>query len=476
MGWFVLTCTGILWSLSGKGQICTGSLGDPVVWIDFGTGTGTHFGLVPQASYTYTPSSCPNDGFYSITNNSAGCFSGSWHSVSADHTGNGNFMLVNASYQPGDFIHTTVTGLCPNTTYEFAAWVMNVLNNASGIQPNITFSIETLTGTLLNQFQTGDIPATSSPQWRQYGFFFTTSASVSSVVLRMTNNAPGGIGNDLALDDITFRPCGPLLTAGIQGQPERVEVCVYNQQPYQFTAGISPGFTLPHFQWQVSTDTGATWQDIPGANSQNYTRTLTTAGEYHYRLTALENGNQGISSCRIASNVLVIYVAPRPVIHAGPDRVILSGNNAVLEATAADSSQQFVWTPPDFLDNTASLRPVASPDRDITYTLTATTDYGCIASDQVMVRVIAGIFVPTAFTPNRDGKNDSWRIPFLDPLWGATVSVYNRYGQLVYRVAGAAVNWDGTLGGLPQPSGVYVYHIQFTDGSAPLKGVLSIIR
>jgi hypothetical protein len=108
-----------------------------------------------------------------------------------DHTGNGAFMLVNASYNPSDFFVTTVTDLCPNTTYEFAAWIMNVLVPRNGIKPNITFSIETPSGTVLQQYMTGDVPETSSPVWRQYGFFFSTPTNNAVIVLRMTNNAPG---------------------------------------------------------------------------------------------------------------------------------------------------------------------------------------------------------------------------------------------------------------------------------------------
>ena len=52
------------------------------------------------------------------------------------------------------------------------AWIMNVLLSASGIKPNITFSIETPTGMILNQFNTGSIDATSQAEWKQYGFFF----------------------------------------------------------------------------------------------------------------------------------------------------------------------------------------------------------------------------------------------------------------------------------------------------------------
>src|SRR5207344_2654433 len=105
-------------------------------------------------------------------------FGSTWHSITQDHTGDngGYFMLVNASYGTGDFYVSTVDGLCANTTFEFAAWVMNILKPSScnymGIKPNLTFSIETASGTILKEFNSGDISAESSPQWKQYGFFF----------------------------------------------------------------------------------------------------------------------------------------------------------------------------------------------------------------------------------------------------------------------------------------------------------------
>ena len=119
-------------------------------------------------------------------------------------------MIVNASYEPGDFYVDTVRGLCSNTTYEFASWVMNLLAPgsicfANGTVPNITFSIENVDGSVIATYNTGDIRATFDAQWQQFGFFFTNSNN-SDIVLRLKNNGPGGCGNDLALDDITFRP------------------------------------------------------------------------------------------------------------------------------------------------------------------------------------------------------------------------------------------------------------------------------
>jgi len=89
---------------------------------------------------------------------------------------------------------------------------------------------------------------------------------------------------------------------------------------------------------------------------------------------------------------------------------------------------------------------------------------------------VAGIFVPTAFTPNNDCLNDRWRIPFLDPLFGATVNLYNRYGQLVYHADGKTVDWDGNVNGKPQQTGNYIYHIRFKNGRKDMKGLVTLIR
>lgn len=463
-------------TLPGLAQVCTGGLGDPVVNITFGNGTTPDFNFSPPAAYTYTASACPNDGSYTITTSSSGCFSGSWHTVPSDHTGGGAFMLVNASYTPGDFFRATVSDLCPNTTYEFAAWIMNVLRNPSGIRPDLTFTIETPAGVVLNQFNTGGIVVTNNPEWNQYGFFFTTTAGNATIVLRITNNAPGGIGNDLALDDITFRPCGPAITSVIQGGGISQDICVYDQTDYQFTATVSPGFTDPVYQWQISYNEGITWQDIAGADNLQYTRTPTVAGNYQYRLTVAERGNAGIVNCRVASNQLSILVHPRPLVKTETERILIKGDSIRLKAEVTGDAPVYSWTPSTGLNDVTLLQPLASPPSDIVYLLTATTAFGCTAEGYVRVKVVNGIFVPTGFTPNQDGRNDYWTIPYLDPGAGATVTLFNRYGQVVYSVTGGVVKWDGTLGGVPQPTGTYIYLVRFQSDKPPLKGVVTLVR
>lgn len=307
-------------------QSCTGSLGDPIVYYTFGSGVG--FGASLPAGITtmqYLANSCPNDGQYTITNYTSNCFSNAWHTVT-DHTGDedGYFMLVNASYDPSDFYVQQIDGLCSGTTYQFSAWIVNVLKG-SGITPNITFSIEKTDGTILQSYNTGDIQASSTPVWEQYGLYFTTPSGVTSIVIRMKNNAPGGIGNDIGLDDIAFRPAGPLTNIISPGQADSINVC---NSAVTLNSTIETCYLTNEYQWQISTNNGS-WSNLPGAISQTYTVPVLSAGKYKYRLLVSQAGNINISSCRVSSNPITIVVVPDATVQ---DKTVTlcSGQNYTL--------------------------------------------------------------------------------------------------------------------------------------------------
>jgi gliding motility-associated-like protein len=459
---------------TGQAQLCNGSLGDPVVNITFDSRAGGPT-YTPPAGYTFTSSTCPNDGSYTITGSTSGCFGGSWHTVNTDHSGHGQFMLVNASFTPSDFFVATVKDLCPNTNYEFASWIMNVLI-PHGIKPNVTFTIEKPDGSVLQTFSTGDIAETSSPQWKQYGFYFTTPPDNAEIVLRMRNNAPGGAGNDLALDDITFRPCGPIIQANIQGHADSLDFCQSHRERYTLAGQASADYVDPVYQWQSSVDTGVTWTDIAGATSGTYTTDPIGPGWFGYRLSITERSSASIISCRIASTVLVVNLHRDPEVNAGADRVLFAGDTLHLHGVVTGENPEYSWAPADGLTDLSNLSAVASPAASVTYTLAARTPWGCAAQDAMDVKVVQDIFVPNAFTPNGDGLNDHWHIPFLDPVFGASVRVYNRYGKQVYHVSGNWVDWDGKVNGTEQATGIYLYVIHFAHGRKDMKGFLSLIR
>jgi gliding motility-associated-like protein len=110
------------------------------------------------------------------------------------------------------------------------------------------------------------------------------------------------------------------------------------------------------------------------------------------------------------------------------------------------------------------------------YTIKATSSEGCIARDQVYVKVLKNVKVPNAFTPNGDNINDTWQIKYLESYPGCEVDVFNRYGQRVYHSTGYSSPWNGTINGQPLPAATYYYIINPKNGRVPVKGSVTIIR
>jgi len=333
-------------------NLCQGSLGDPVVNITFGSGTST-FGPSLQTTatgYGYQNSSCIIDNHYEITNQVFGCYPGDWHDLPQDHTGNpgGYFMLIGASNTPSDFYLDTVKNLCANTTYEFAAWVLNMMlpsgcSSTGGLRPNITFSIEDVNGNSLGIYNTGDIGVTALPTWIQYGLFFTTPANATSIVLRMTNNGLGGCGNDIALDDITFRTCGPTTTASFNSTTFQDSISVCGGSNITLYGNTTNGYTNPGYLWQLSTDSGKTWTDIPNSNALQINLTapvISAQKNYKYRMLTGKGNNINSINCRVASNATILHIkAPPQGKLTGSN--ICAGDIASLQLISATGSPPF---------------------------------------------------------------------------------------------------------------------------------------
>jgi gliding motility-associated-like protein len=107
---------------------------------------------------------------------------------------------------------------------------------------------------------------------------------------------------------------------------------------------------------------------------------------------------------------------------------------------------------------------------------------GCTdtASFSILKKQSCAIAVPNAFTPNGDGKND-----YLYPLNAFSTTdlefqVYNRYGQIVFETRDWTKKWDGTLNGVAQPFGTYVWILRYADGVSgerySLRGSSVLIR
>jgi gliding motility-associated-like protein len=174
-----------------------------------------------------------------------------------------------------------------------------------------------------------------------------------------------------------------------------------------------------------------------------------------------------------------ITVIKKAKANAGPDLNTIVGIPVRLQATAAGDNITYAWTPPVYLDSPFVLQPwVDAPVGVHNYQLLVSSNAGCgFAPDNVKVTVYDKLYVPTAFTPNNDGKNDKWIIPALAVYPEAEVMVYNRYGEMIVKAVKNFAGWDGTYKGQQQLIGAYVYVIKLNDaGNTFLKGTVTIIR
>jgi len=180
------------------------------------------------------------------------------------------------------------------------------------------------------------------------------------------------------------------------------------------------------------------------------------------------------------SAYLTIFVNQKPVADAGPDRKINLGDSVVLNGTVSGSSVNFSWSPASFINDNHSKTPAVYPPEDAVYTLTVNSEVGCgSSSSSAIVKVYKDVYVPSAFTPNNDGKNDVFRVTAADNYKRFKLLVYNRWGQVIFETADINKGWDGRFRDVQLASDVYVYYLEIVTASnkkVSKKGTITLIR
>ncbi|MDI1353505.1 MAG: PKD domain-containing protein [bacterium] len=115
--------------------------------------------------------------------------------------------------------------------------------------------------------------------------------------------------------------------------------------------------------------------------------------------------------------------------------------------------------------------------------LTVTDRFACPSSYSLEVKIATIVteivkLVPNVITPNGDGKNDVWRLDFIDVFFPkAEIEIFNRWGEKMFRSVGYSNAWDGTYKGEPLPVGAYFYMINLNDGETPvIKGSITLVK
>lgn len=331
-------CTDYSLVLSANQGLCSNSVGASTISDNGGTfGSGntqnrsTPAAIIGGYVLTNVATGQPGDGTYSIINNLSPNGSININSpmpdvaptdpavarvhrlwdIMGDHGGTANsaagnapvapgddggyFVAINASYANSNAIQQSVSGLCPNTYYEFSAWFKNVCKycacdttgtspynganpnasfrgtDSSGVNPNLTFTIDGM-----DYYTTGNL--TYSGQWVKKGFVYLTGPAQTSFTVTIRNNAAGGGGNDWAIDDVSVATCTPNIDLTPSGN---AQLCYGN--PVDLSSTVRSYYSnYTEWIWEKSVDGGSTWS---GTGHQGIGTPSVVAGEQEYEVS-----------------------------------------------------------------------------------------------------------------------------------------------------------------------------------------------
>lgn len=170
-----------------------------------------------------------------------------------------------------------------------------------------------------------------------------------------------------------------------------------------------------------------------------------------------------------------IQVFANPKINLNREETILVGGSVALNPLVSGSGLSYAWFPQEGLSASTILNPVASPSQNTTYHLIVTNQFGCSTTDSVTVRVLQTPQIPNVFTPNGDGINDTWNIKYLESYPSPMLTLYNRYGDIVYQGI-YTQGWNGKKGNQDLPEGAYYYIINIPEKTLKYSGSVTIVR
>ncbi len=235
---------------------------------------------------------------------------------------------------------------------------------------------------------------------------------------------------------------------------------------------INNATDIVHFDWQLDEQTTV---DAIRNYAQSKTLYFATSGIH----TVTLNVDNGYCTQSFTQEIAVSEVKFTSIM---ADTTINAGQTVQLTATTHSSygSIQFLqW----YDEQNNEIANEISFSKPTNITAVATDDYGCEAIATVNINVIypEKLIIPTAFSPNRDGTNDLFRIPQREDIQSIEMYVYDRWGKMIYHQApeSRAEGWDGDFQGQAMPMGTYVYKasIEYKNGRVEqLSGNIMLLR
>jgi gliding motility-associated-like protein len=204
------------------------------------------------------------------------------------------------------------------------------------------------------------------------------------------------------------------------------------------------------------------WQDLSYANSF----TITTPGKYWVTVT-------NSFGCTATDTLTINAILHAPSNFLKETDSICSYESLYVLTSKTYTSYQ--WS-------TGEKEPRLIVEQPGSYWLTVTDANGCSGTDSITIfekNCRRGVYIPSAFTPDNNGKNDVFKPVLFGKVKRYQFAVYNRWGAVVFQTSESQKGWDGKIGGILQSNGVFVWtcHYQFEGAELKTeKGTVVLIR
>lgn len=186
------------------------------------------------------------------------------------------------------------------------------------------------------------------------------------------------------------------------------------------------------------------WQD--GSTAPSFT--VTKLGTYY--VTVTDN-----HLCKGSATTTIDKLIALPYNFLAADTAICTYSEILL--TTGHSYATYLWS-----------NSLTTPSITIThpglYWLQVSDQYNCMGIDSIMVLpkdCMFGLYIPTAFSPNADGKNDVFKALLFGNVLSFRWIIYNRFGQTIFTSNNPAQGWDGLFKGEVQPQGTYIWTCKY---------------
>jgi sugar lactone lactonase YvrE len=292
----------------------------------------------------------------------------------------------------------------------------------------------------------------------------TNTLTVNSITDKMNNNQFRVMANNacktLFSAKATLSVTGgasPSLTIA----PALNGMCVGS--PAAFTVKVANGGTHPAYKWIVNGNDAS-------SNSPTYSNAALAEGD---KVSCVLTSATGCTGGLITSNEIVVKMGTAPEVKTNSEIKIFEGFSAKLSAVSENQISSYSWSPSAGVTGSATANPIVKPAKTTTYKVTGTNASGCAGTAEVTVTVVKKIAMPKTLS-----RGAVFQIPAVDPAFTlGTFSVTNSAGKVVFTTTDINKGWNGNVGGVKAPAGVYSYTITGTlqTGKITSRGKLQVL-